>query len=242
MNQDEEFREESDLLGTRLIPKDAYWGIQTLRAQENFGVSLVRLYNYSTLVQAMAMVKKACTLANLYLEHLDKEYAEAIIKACDEVIAGELEDQFDVDMLQGGAGTSTNMCVNEVLASRANEILGEPRNTMSPVSALDHVNLSQSTNDVYPTAIKVATIYGLRDLSTNLEGLIDALDKKAEEFKDILKLGRTEMQDAVPITLGQEFGAWSGALKRDLQRIGWAIDILKTHNIGSYSNLDEVVG
>jgi aspartate ammonia-lyase len=234
MNQDDsQFREESDLLGTRKIPKDAYWGIQTLRAQENFGVSLVRLYNYSTLVQAMAMVKKACTQASQDLEHITGEYARAIIQACDEIIAGELEDQFDVDMLQGGAGTSTNMCVNEVIASRANEILGEPRNSMSPISANDHVNLSQSTNDVYPTAIKIATIYGLRDLSANLQGLIDAIDEKALEFKDILKLGRTEMQDAVPITLGQEFGAWSGALKRDLQRIETAIDILETHNIGA---------
>ncbi len=229
----QQFREETDLLGTRPVPKDAYWGIQTLRAQENFGVSLVRLFNYSTLIQSMAMVKKACTLANNDLGHIIDEYAEAIIQACDEIVSGKLEEQFVVDMLQGGAGTSTNMCVNEVIASRANEILGEPRNTMSPISALDHVNLSQSTNDVYPTAIKIATIYGLRDLSTNLRGLIQALDEKADEFKDILKLGRTEMQDAVPITLGQEFGAWSGALKRDLQRIGWAIDILKTHNIGA---------
>ncbi|MFW9975919.1 MAG: aspartate ammonia-lyase [Candidatus Thorarchaeota archaeon] len=234
MSQEEQqFREETDLLGTRQIPKDAYWGIQTLRAQENFGVSLVRLFNYSTLIQSMTMVKKACTLANHDLGHIIDEYAEAIIQACDEIISGKLEEQFVVDMLQGGAGTSTNMCVNEVIASRANEILGEPRNTMSPISALDHVNLSQSTNDVYPTAIKIATIYGLRDLSTNLRGLIEALDEKSDEFKDILKLGRTEMQDAVPITLGQEFGAWSGALKRDLQRIVWAIDILKTHNIGA---------
>jgi aspartate ammonia-lyase len=227
------YREESDLLGTRQIPIDAYWGIQTLRAQENFGVSLIRLYNYSTLVQSMSMVKKACTQANQDLGHISTEYAEAIIQACDEIIAGQFQDQFDVDMLQGGAGTSTNMCVNEVIASRANEILGEPRNSMSPISALDHVNLSQSTNDVYPTAIKIASIYGLRDLSTNLQHLIHALDQKADEFKDILKLGRTEMQDAVPITLGQEFGAWSAALKRDIQRIGWATDVLHTHNIGA---------
>ncbi|MBY8996935.1 MAG: aspartate ammonia-lyase [Candidatus Thorarchaeota archaeon] len=234
MNPDDpQYREESDLLGTRQIPKDAYWGIQTLRAQENFGVSLVRLYNYSTLVKTMAMVKKACTQANQDLGHISTEFAEAIIQTCDEIIAGELEDQFDVDMLQGGAGTSTNMCTNEVIASRANEILGESRNTMSPISAHDHVNLSQSTNDVYPTAIKIATIYGLRNLSSNLQDLIDALDEKSVEFKDTLKLGRTEMQDAVPITLGQEFGAWSAALKRDLKRIASAIDILKSHNIGA---------
>lgn len=230
---EQHYREESDLLGTRQIPKDVYWGIQTLRAQENFGVSLVRLHNYSNLVQSMAMVKKACTQANQDLGHISIEFAEAIIKACDEIIAGEFEDQFDVDMLQGGAGTSTNMCVNEVIASRANEILGEPRNTMNPISSHDHVNLSQSTNDVYPTAIKIATIYGLRHLTSNLQDLVNALDEKSDEFKNILKLGRTEMQDAVPITLGQEFGAWSGALKRDLKRIGWAIDILKTHNIGA---------
>ncbi|MFW9983022.1 MAG: aspartate ammonia-lyase [Candidatus Thorarchaeota archaeon] len=227
------YREESDILGTRMIPEDVYWGIHTLRAQENFGVSLVRLYNYSTLVQTMAMVKKACTIANKELGHLKTKFAMPIIQACDEIINGALENQFDVDMLQGGAGTSTNMCVNEVIASRANEILGHPINTQSPISAIDHVNMSQSTNDVYPTAIKIASIYGLRDLSLNVGNLIEALEEKATEFKDILKLGRTEMQDAVPITLGQEFGAWAAALRRDVQRISWAIDILATHNIGA---------
>ncbi|MFW9768282.1 MAG: aspartate ammonia-lyase [Candidatus Thorarchaeota archaeon] len=233
MSPEEQYREESDLLGTRQVPKDAYWGIQTLRAQENFGVSLVRLYNYSTLIHAMAMVKKACTLANLELNHISKKYANAIIQACDEIIDGALEEQFDVDMLQGGAGTSTNMCVNEVIASRSNEILGHPINTQIPISANDHVNMSQSTNDVYPTAIKIATIHGFQALSENLQRLTKALDDKAEAFKDTLKLGRTEMQDAVPITLGQEFGAWSAALKRDLQRIHWAIEVLTTHNIGA---------
>jgi aspartate ammonia-lyase len=230
---DTEYREESDLLGARMIPKAAYWGIQTLRAQENFGVSHVSLNKYPTLVVALAMVKKACALANLDLGHLSPDYAEAIVKACDEIIGGELLDQFIVDMLQGGAGTSTNMCVNEVVASRANELIGEERNSIAPISSHDHVNFSQSTNDVYPTAIKIATIYGLRELSTNLTKLIEALDEKAEEFKDILKLGRTEMQDAVPITLGQEFSAWSAALKRDLQRITAAKEVLKTHNIGA---------
>ncbi|MGQ4911077.1 MAG: aspartate ammonia-lyase [Candidatus Thorarchaeota archaeon] len=234
MSQEEtQYREESDLLGTRKIPVEAYWGIQTLRARENFGVSLVNLNNYSTLVKALAKVKKACTLANRDLNHLSEEYADAIIQACDEIIEGKLMDQFIVDMLQGGAGTSTNMCANEVIASRANEILGEPRNSQSPISANDHVNMSQSTNDVYPTAIKIATIEGFNELSTNLRGLIAALDEKAEEYQHILKLGRTEMQDAVPITLGQEFGAWSGALMRDLQRIQSAVSVLETHNIGA---------
>ncbi|MFW9960289.1 MAG: aspartate ammonia-lyase [Candidatus Thorarchaeota archaeon] len=228
-----DYREESDMLGTLRIPKDAYWGIQTLRAQRNFGVSLVNLNKYTTLVQALAMVKKACALANLDLGHLSPDYAEAIVKACDEIIEGKLHDQFVVDMLQGGAGTSTNMCANEVIASRANELIGEERNSISPISSHDHVNFSQSTNDVYPTAIKIATIYGLRNLSTQLTGLIEVLDEKATEFKDILKLGRTEMQDAVPITLGQEFAAWSAALKRDLKRITAAAKVLKTHNIGA---------
>ncbi|MFW9979848.1 MAG: aspartate ammonia-lyase [Candidatus Thorarchaeota archaeon] len=231
--ESEDYRIESDLLGPREIPKDAYWGVQTLRAQENFGVSLVRLYKYSTLVQTMAMVKKACTLANKDLNHLSDQYADAIIKACDEVIDGKLEYEFVVDMLQGGAGTSTNMNVNEVIASRANEILGHPRNSMAPISANDHVNMSQSTNDVYPTAIKIAAIFGLRDLVMNLKVLVAALDEKAEDFKDTLKLGRTEMQDAVPITLGQEFSAWSAALKRDMDRIVIAIKVLETHNIGA---------
>ncbi len=231
--ESDENRIESDLLGSREIPKDVYWGVQTLRAQENFGVSLVRLYKYSTLVQSMAMVKKACALANKDLKHLSDDYADAIIQACDEVMDGKMEYQFVVDMLQGGAGTSTNMNVNEVLASRANEILGHPINSMKPISANDHVNMSQSTNDVYPTAIKIASIYGLRDLVMNLKVLTTAMDEKAEEFKDTLKLGRTEMQDAVPITLGQEFAAWSAALKRDIDRIVEAIKVLGTHNIGA---------
>ncbi|MGY5873069.1 MAG: aspartate ammonia-lyase [Candidatus Thorarchaeota archaeon] len=229
----EEFREESDLLGSRMIPKEAYWGVQTLRAQENFDVSKVNLSEYSTLIQSITMVKKACALANLELGHLNPDFAAAIIQACDEIIAGEFEDQFVVDMLQGGAGTSTNMCANEVIASRANEILGEERNSMAPVSANDDVNKSQSTNDVYPTAIKIATIFSLRDLASALENLTRALDEKSDEFKDILKLGRTEMQDAVPITLGQEFSAWAGGLKRDLNRITSIRAVLKTHNVGA---------
>ena len=173
MNEESgEFREESDLLGTRKIPAYAYWGIQTLRAQENFSVSMVTLYNYGTLIQALAMVKKACTLANKDLEHISEDYANAIVQACDEIIDGRLHEQFVVDMLQGGAGTSTNMCANEVIASRANELLGEERNSQSPISANDHVNMSQSTNDVYPTAIKIATIYGLNELNANLCALV----------------------------------------------------------------------
>ncbi|NWF95915.1 MAG: aspartate ammonia-lyase [Candidatus Thorarchaeota archaeon] len=227
------YREETDLLGTLQVPRDAYWGVQTLRALQNFSVSLVPLRNYPTLVRTLAMVKKACALANFDLDHLPEDYAGAIVKACDEIIGGALVDQFVVDMMQGGAGTSTNMNANEVIASRANEILGHSRNSQSPVSALDHVNMSQSTNDVYPTAIKIATIYGFRDLSEALSGLTTTLDQKATEFKDILKLGRTEMQDAVPITLGQEFSAWSAALKRDLVRISNAMEVLQTHNIGA---------
>ncbi|MHA1742120.1 MAG: aspartate ammonia-lyase [Candidatus Thorarchaeota archaeon] len=233
LDAETEYREESDLLGTRKVPKDAYWGVQTLRAIENFGVSRVPLSNYTKLIKALAMVKKACALANRDLGHLKGEYADAIIQACDEIIEGKLHDQFVVDMLQGGAGTSTNMNTNEVIASRANEILGYPRNSQSPISANDHVNMAQSTNDVYPTAIKIATIYNLNELSDVLGNLIVALDEKAEEYKDVLKLGRTEMQDAVPITLGQEFSAWSACLKRDLLRIGLARQVLETHNIGA---------
>ncbi len=229
----EEYREESDLLGTRKVPREAYWGVQTLRAVENFGVSLIPIGNYTKFIVALAMVKKACAMANRDLGLLRKKYARAIIQACDEIIEGKFHDQFVVDVLQGGAGTSTNMNANEVIASRANEILGHPRNSMSPISANDHVNMSQSTNDVYPTAIKIATIFNLNELSDVLGELIVALDDKAEEFKDILKLGRTEMQDAVPITLGQEFAAWSAALKRDLLRIGLAREVLETHNIGA---------
>ncbi|MHA1770596.1 MAG: aspartate ammonia-lyase [Candidatus Thorarchaeota archaeon] len=232
-HEHEEYREESDLLGTRKIPRDAYWGVQTSRARDNFGVSLIPIGNYTKLIVALAMVKKACALANQDLGILKKKYARAIIQACDEIIDGKLHDQFVVDVLQGGAGTSTNMNTNEVIASRANEILGYPRNSMTPIAANDHVNMSQSTNDVYPTAIKIATIFNLNELSDVLGELIMALDEKAEEFRDILKLGRTEMQDAVPITLGQEFSAWSACLKRDLLRIGLARQVLETHNIGA---------
>lgn len=231
--EEQEYRIESDLIGERKVPSEVYWGIQTLRAQENFGVSRVPLANYPTLVKALAMVKKACTQANKNLGHLEEEYADAIVQACEEIIDGEMIDEFSMDMMQGGAGTSTNMNMNEVIASRANELLGHPRNSMDPVSANDHANMSQSTNDVYPTAIKIATIYEFRELSGTLRDLITALDNKAEEFKDVLKLGRTEMQDAVPIMLGQEFSAWSAVLKRDLLRIESAMDILKTHNIGA---------
>ncbi|MGV9169674.1 MAG: aspartate ammonia-lyase [Promethearchaeia archaeon] len=231
--EEQEYRIESDLIGERKVPSEVYWGIQTLRAQENFGVSRVPLANYPTLVKALAMVKKACTQANKNLGHLEEEYADAIVQACEEIIDGEMIDEFSMDMMQGGAGTSTNMNMNEVIASRANELLGHPRNSMDPVSANEHANMSQSTNDVYPTAIKIATIYEFRELSGTLRDLITALDNKAEEFKDVLKLGRTEMQDAVPIMLGQEFSAWSAVLKRDLLRIESAMDILKTHNIGA---------
>ncbi|MEM2143603.1 MAG: aspartate ammonia-lyase [Candidatus Thorarchaeota archaeon] len=231
MSQD--YREESDLLGVRKVPRDVYWGVQTLRAIENFGVSNIPLSNYPVLVRSLAMVKKACTLANRDLQLLPDDYSSAIVQACDEVIGGALLDQFVVDMMQGGAGTSTNMNMNEVLASRANEILGESRNSLEPVSANDHVNMSQSTNDVYPTAVKIATIFELNGLSSRLQLLTEELDKKAEEFKDLLKIGRTEMQDAVPITLGQEFSAWSAALKRDQARIDSAVRVLETHNIGA---------
>lgn len=227
------YRKETDLLGDREVPAEAYWGIQTLRASENFSVSGVRLYEYPTLIKALAMVKKACVLANKELGTLNETYADAISQTCDEIIQGRHNGQFIVDAFQGGAGTSTNMNMNEVIASRANELIGESRNTMAPINANDHVNMSQSTNDVYPTAVKIAMIYGLRDLSQSLQELIAALDMKAGEFKSLLKLGRTEMQDAVPITLGQEFSAWSGSLKRDTQRSASAIGALRTHNIGA---------
>ncbi|MFW9850194.1 MAG: lyase family protein, partial [Candidatus Thorarchaeota archaeon] len=192
--ENDEYREETDLIGARRIPIDALYGVQSLRAKENFGVSMDSLYKYTTLIQSLAMVKKACALANRKLDHLSEEYAKAIIQACDEIIGGEFHDAFIVDMLQGGAGTSTNMNLNEVIAARANEILGHPRNSQSPIDANDHVNMSQSTNDVYPTGIKIATIFSLRDLALSLRVLIVALDEKADKFMDTLKLGRTEMQ------------------------------------------------
>jgi len=217
-------REETDLLGPVSIPDQALWGGQTERARKNFPVAL-RGVN-PALIRAGGEVKKACALANKELGYLTPPVADAIIKACEEISLGKHVDQFPVDALQGGAGTSTNMNWNEVIASLASKLAGQP------VHALDHVNLHQSTNDVYPTALRVAAIREFRQLETAIIRLMEACQAKEREFAHVVKLGRTELRDAVPITLGREFGAYAAALGRDRWRVEKCVERLRETNFG----------
>ncbi len=223
-------RIERDLLGEMELPSNVYWGIHTERARKNFRVSRYRVN--PTLIRAMAMVKKACCEANFELGYLGKEKAKAICLACDELIDGKLLEQFPVDALQGGAGTSTNMNVNEVIANRAIEILNGKKGDYSIVHPLQDVNLHQSTNDTYPTAIKIACIYELRSLNQAIARLQGAFQKKEKEFAGIVKIGRTELQEAVPITLGTEFSAFAEAISRDRWRTFKCEERLRVVNLG----------
>jgi aspartate ammonia-lyase len=216
-------RTEHDSLGEREVPENAYYGVQTIRGMENFPLSGIRLFHFEHFIRALAFVKKAAAIANRELGVLDAEKSDAIVKACDEIADGKLHDQFVIDMIQGGAGTSTNMNANEVIANRALEILGHRKGQYEHLHPNDHVNCSQSTNDAYPTAIKLGVVLTLRDTVSALRELRSALDAKAREFADVLKMGRTENQDAVPMTLGQEFGAYGvmiGDGIRHLTRVG----------------------
>ena len=197
-------RTERDPLGERTVPADAYYGIQTARAIENFPISGLRAP--SLLVDATVLVKKAAAHANVTLGRLDSRVGNAIAQAADEILAGSLRDQFVVDVYQAGAGTSHNMNANEVIANRAAELLGAARGEYRVVHPNDHVNMGQSTNDVYPTATRLALLLGHGDLLLSARALATALDIKAREFDRVLKVGRTHLQDAVPMTLGQEFG------------------------------------
>jgi aspartate ammonia-lyase len=203
------WRREHDLLGERELPDTAYYGVQTQRGMENFPLSGIPLSHFEHFVRALAFVKKAAATANSELGVLDPKRAEAIRTACDEIIAGKLHEHFTVDMIQGGAGTSTNMNANEVIANRALELLGHRRGEYQHLHPNDHVNCSQSTNDAYPTAVKLGVVLTLRDTASALRELQTGLTAKAAEFADVLKMGRTENQDAVPMTLGQEFGAYA---------------------------------
>src|SRR5207245_6088058 len=205
------YRTERDSLGEMKVPADAYYGVQTARAVENFPIS--GLHAPADLVTATVLVKKAAAGANAALGRLDAAVARAIIAACDEILAGRLRDQFVVDIYQAGAGTSHNMNANEVLANRAAEILGEARGTYTRVHPNDHVNMGQSTNDVYPASTRLALLLGAGPLVTAARDLAEALARKADEFADILKTGRTHLQDAVPITLGQEYSAYSACVR-----------------------------
>ncbi len=223
-------RIEHDLLGEMEVPEDAYYGIHTLRASKNFALSRER--THPELITALANVKKACAIANEKIGKLEKRIADAICRACDEIAAGGFRDQFILDAFQGGAGTSENMNANEVIANRAIEILGGKKGQYSLVHPLDHVNLSQSTNDVFPTAVRVAAIRLLASASQAMANLQHAFQEKENEFAGILKIGRTEMQDAVPITLGQEFSAWAQAVQRDWWRLYKVEERLRQVNLG----------
>ncbi len=223
-------RTEHDLLGELLIDDNAYYGIHTARALGNFAITGVPIH--PALVEALVTVKKAAAATNRNIGAMDSRIAQAIMGACDEILSGTLKDQFPVDCMQGGAGTSANMNVNEVIANRAIELLGGKRGDYNIVHPLDHVNLHQSTNDVFPTAVRIASICLLKSVTELFAALQTALQEKEQEFTSVLKVGRTQLQDAVPVTLGQEFGAWAQAIARDRWRLYKAEERLRQVNIG----------
>jgi aspartate ammonia-lyase len=226
-------RTEHDFLGERAIPAGSYWGIHTARALENFAVSGIPVSRHRHLVAALGSVKQAAVRANLRLGLLDPGHARAIDQACEDVRVGLLDDQFVVDVVQGGAGTSTNMNANEVIANRALELLGLDVGSYDVISPNDHVNRSQSTNDVYPTAVKIAFLSALDELAGALGRLVHALGEKGDEFAGVLKVGRTQLQDAVPMTVGQEFRAWSLTMAEEQDRILDARGLLREVNLGA---------
>ena len=225
-------RIEHDSLGEVEVPGDALYGAQTVRAIQNFPISGVPLSHYPTLLAALARVKQAAALANAAMGKLAPAKRDAIAAAAEEVAAGELHDQFPVDVFQGGAGTSTNMNMNEVLANRGLELMGFARGDYGHLHPNDDVNLSQSTNDAYPTAVRVGVLLACGGLSTALEGLAGAFERKGEQFAHVVKLGRTQMQDAVPMTLGQELGAYAVTVREDIQRLAEGQRLLYEVNLG----------
>ncbi len=226
-------RREHDLLGERNVPSDALYGVQTLRALENFAITKVPLRDFPALVSALATVKAAAARANAELGLLTPDVADAVERAADEVRAGRHHEHFLVDMIQGGAGTSTNMNANEVIANRALELLGHPRGAYEHVHPNSHVNLSQSTNDVYPTALKLALHESIDALRAAMRALAEAFLAKGREFAPFLKMGRTQLQDAVPMTLGQEFTAFGHTILEDVDRLGEVQALLREINLGA---------
>ncbi len=226
-------RIEHDLLGEREVPAERYYGIQTLRALENFAITGIPISHTPRLINSLACIKKAAALANRDLGLLSAQLAEAIAHACDDIIAGQLHGEFVVDVIQGGAGTSTNMNANEVIANRALEILGYDKGRYDIIHPLNHVNLSQSTNDVYPTALRLTLSQKMDGLMGEMENLRKMLDLKAAEFADVIKMGRTQLQDAVPMTLGQEFEAWAIMVGEDIQRVQEAQMLIREINMGA---------
>jgi aspartate ammonia-lyase len=226
-------RRERDLLGERDVPDDALYGIQTLRALENFPITGVPIREFPSLVEALATIKAAAAEANADLGLLDRATAEAIVRAAEEIRAGRHHEYFLVDVIQGGAGTSTNMNANEVIANRALEMLGRPRGDYKTVHPNNHVNLSQSTNDVYPTAVKLALHGSIETLRGRMSELAAAFLAKGEEFSPHLKMGRTQLQDAVPMTLGQEFTAFGHTMLEDVERLSEAQALIREINMGA---------
>ena len=227
-----EYRIESDLLGELQVPAGAYYGVQTQRALQNYRISSNKMSDYPEYVIAMAYVKWAAAAANAELGVLDKKIADAICRACEEIVNGKLHDQFPVDMMQGGAGTSVNMNANEVIANRALEIMGHNKGEYQYCSPNDHVNCAQSTNDAYPTAFRYTFIRMNKHLVKSLEALVAAFRAKGAEFQDIIKMGRTQLQDAVPMTAGQEFNAFANNLEEEIGNLDRNVKLLHEINMG----------
>ncbi|WP_099331909.1 aspartate ammonia-lyase [Actinomyces minihominis] len=229
-----ETRTEVDLLGPKEVPADAYWGVHTQRAVENFPISGRVVSDYPAFVKGLAEVKKAEALANRQTRVLPKKVAKAITQACDKILyEGTARDQFPVDLFQGGAGTSTNMNANEVIANLALEILGLEKGDYDVINPNDHVNKSQSTNDAYPTALRLAVYHMVHDLIKELLTLADTLDHKANQFKRVLKMGRTQLQDAVPMSLGQEFSGFASIIRAECEYLAQQANLLLTVNLGA---------
>lgn len=228
--KNKDYRIEHDSVGQKEVPIEAYYGVQSLRACENFKITGKVMHE--EIINSLAEIKKACAITNMEVKELDEKIGNAIIKACDDIINGKLHEEFIVDPIQGGAGTSANMNANEVIANRAIEILGGEKGDYSVVSPNDHVNMGQSTNDVFPSSGKMAAIKLLKKSIPVLENLYDELIKKSKEFDDVIKMGRTQLEDAIPITMGQEFKAYSAGIKRDIRRFNHAIEELSILNLG----------
>jgi aspartate ammonia-lyase len=228
-----QYRKEQDMLGEDHIPSERYYGIHTQRALNNFPITGVPISHFPELIKSLACIKKAAAQANHELGLLSEDLAGAIGKACDEIIAGAYMKEFVVDVIQGGGGTSTNMNANEVIANRALEILGYKKGRYDVLHPNTHVNMSQSTNDVYPSALRLALHFKLGRLINSLGHLSAVMGAKAEEFTDVIKIGRTELQDAVPMTLGQEFAAYALMVQKDMQRLAEARDLIREINLGA---------
>ena len=228
--EEREYRLEHDAIGEKEVPAEAYYGIQTLRAHENFYITGLKMH--PEMINSVAQIKKAAAITNFEVGELDKRIANAIVEACDEIISGKWHDQFIVDPIQGGAGTSLNMNANEVIANRAIEILGGEKGDYGIVNPNDHVNFGPSTNDVFPSCGKMAVLKLMDKAQEQLHRLEAALMEKSREFDSVIKMGRTQLQDAVPIRLGQEFHAYASAIRRDIRRFDNAKDEIKSLNLG----------